>query len=74
MFACARCFCCRLLDANFTLSPLNLVVALALHLPKFIPGLAPRVIKVAPACAIMISSYEYGKLFFKSYNEKHRDR
>ncbi|XP_050311571.1 probable mitochondrial glutathione transporter SLC25A40 [Anthonomus grandis grandis] len=27
-------------------------------------GLAPRLIKVAPACAIMISSFEYGKVFF----------
>ncbi|CAK9303962.1 unnamed protein product [Gordionus sp. m RMFG-2023] len=34
-------------------------------------GVVPRVIKVAPACAIMISTYEYGKLFFKSYNQKH---
>lgn len=31
-------------------------------------GIVPRVIKVAPACAIMISSYEYGKRFFHSYN------
>lgn len=27
-------------------------------------GTAPRLIKVAPACAIMISSFEYGKIFF----------
>ncbi|XP_030745831.1 solute carrier family 25 member 40-like isoform X2 [Sitophilus oryzae] len=27
-------------------------------------GLVPRLIKVAPACAIMISSFEYGKVFF----------
>ncbi|CAG9824991.1 unnamed protein product [Phaedon cochleariae] len=27
-------------------------------------GVTPRVIKVAPACAIMISSFEYGKVFF----------
>ncbi|KAJ8919155.1 hypothetical protein NQ315_012141 [Exocentrus adspersus] len=27
-------------------------------------GTVPRLIKVAPACAIMISSFEYGKVFF----------
>lgn len=27
-------------------------------------GIFPRLIKVAPACAIMISSFEYGKIFF----------
>ncbi|TRY71057.1 hypothetical protein TCAL_02401 [Tigriopus californicus] len=32
-------------------------------------GLAPRVLKVAPACAIMISSYEYCKRFFAHHNE-----
>jgi solute carrier family 25, member 39/40 len=34
----------------------------------FYAGLAPRLFKVAPACAIMISSYEYGKQFFHDYN------
>jgi len=31
-------------------------------------GITPRLFKVAPACAIMISSFEYGKHFFHSYN------
>jgi len=33
-------------------------------------GLVPRVMKVTPACAIMISVYEYGKSFFKARNAK----
>ena len=32
-------------------------------------GLGPRVLKVAPACAIMISSYEISKKLFKNGNE-----
>ncbi|XP_071444279.1 mitochondrial glutathione transporter SLC25A40-like [Hetaerina americana] len=32
-------------------------------------GVVPRICKVAPACAIMISSYEYGKSFFQKYNK-----
>ncbi|NXH99252.1 S2540 protein, partial [Pachycephala philippinensis] len=32
-------------------------------------GIFPRLIKVAPACAIMISTYEYGKSFFSHLNE-----
>jgi solute carrier family 25 protein 39/40 len=31
-------------------------------------GIWPRVLKVAPSCAIMISSYEIGKKFFKKEN------
>ncbi|KAJ9577486.1 hypothetical protein L9F63_005987, partial [Diploptera punctata] len=31
-------------------------------------GLTPRLVKVAPACAIMISTFEYGKYFFHRYN------
>ena len=28
-------------------------------------GVVPRVAKVAPSCAIMISTYEFGKSFFR---------
>uniref|UniRef100_A0AAV2MCP1 Mitochondrial glutathione transporter SLC25A40 n=2 Tax=Knipowitschia caucasica TaxID=637954 RepID=A0AAV2MCP1_KNICA len=31
-------------------------------------GFLPRLIKVAPACAIMISTYEFGKAFFRKQN------
>ncbi|XP_041123061.1 solute carrier family 25 member 39-like, partial [Polyodon spathula] len=34
-------------------------------------GSLPRVIKVAPACAVMISSYEFGKTFFQKLNHEH---
>jgi solute carrier family 25 protein 39/40 len=37
----------------------------------FYSGLVPRILKVAPACAIMISSYEYCKRFFHQYNLRH---
>ncbi|XP_073438015.1 mitochondrial glutathione transporter SLC25A40 isoform X1 [Dendrobates tinctorius] len=33
-------------------------------------GLSPRLIKVAPACAIMISTYEFGKSFFRKLNSE----
>ncbi|NXT24258.1 S2540 protein, partial [Syrrhaptes paradoxus] len=35
----------------------------------FAAGIVPRLFKVAPACAIMISTYEYGKSFFSNLNE-----
>ncbi|EEB11269.1 mitochondrial carrier protein, putative [Pediculus humanus corporis] len=33
-------------------------------------GLTPRLVKVAPACAIMVSTFEYGKSFFERRNKK----
>ncbi|XP_030640640.1 mitochondrial glutathione transporter SLC25A40 [Chanos chanos] len=33
-------------------------------------GFLPRLIKVAPACAIMISTYEIGKTFFRKHNQE----
>ncbi|XP_063306837.1 probable mitochondrial glutathione transporter SLC25A40 [Pelobates fuscus] len=33
-------------------------------------GLIPRLIKVAPACAVMISTYEFGKTFFRKLNKE----
>ncbi|KAM7420784.1 hypothetical protein PAMA_015146 [Pampus argenteus] len=33
-------------------------------------GFFPRLIKVAPACAIMISTYEFGKAFFRKHNRE----
>ncbi|XP_060937023.1 probable mitochondrial glutathione transporter SLC25A40 [Limanda limanda] len=33
-------------------------------------GFLPRLIKVAPACAIMISTYEVGKVFFHKRNQE----
>ncbi|KAL4630891.1 solute carrier family 25 member 39-like isoform X2 [Arapaima gigas] len=33
-------------------------------------GLLPRLIKVAPACAVMISTYEFGKTFFENLNRE----
>ncbi|KAK2522272.1 Slc25a39, partial [Columba livia] len=37
-------------------------------------GFLPRVIKVAPACAIMISTYEFGKTFFQKLNQERQLR
>lgn len=38
-------------------------------------GLMPRIFKVAPACAIMIASFEYGKQFYQKYNvQKYKEK
>lgn len=34
----------------------------------FFAGLVPRLLKVVTACAVMISTYEFGKRFFFDYN------
>lgn len=33
-------------------------------------GIVPRVCKVAPACAVMVATFEYGKNFFQQYNKR----
>ena len=38
-------------------------------------GLLPRIFKVAPACAIMIATFEYGKQFLQKYNrQKYKEK
>jgi solute carrier family 25 protein 39/40 len=39
-------------------------------LPGLFRGCVPRTLRVAPACAIMISSYEVGKRVFRGANER----
>jgi solute carrier family 25 protein 39/40 len=53
--------------------PMTLDIMLKLYrtqgLGGLFVGLVPRVAKVAPSCAIMISTYEYGKKYFAEQNE-----
>lgn len=37
-------------------------------IPGFYAGLTPRLLKVVMACAVMISTYEFGKQFFYTHN------
>lgn len=37
-------------------------------LPGLFTGLLPRLAKVVPACAIMVSTFEYGKATFQRRN------
>jgi len=53
-------------------TPTNMFIAREIYesngLKGFWTGLTPRIIKVAPACAIMISSYEFFKQYFTKRN------
>ncbi|KAI1289322.1 Solute carrier family 25 member 40 [Halotydeus destructor] len=39
-------------------------------IPGLFAGIVPRIVKIAPACAIMVSTYEFGKAFFTQYNQE----
>jgi len=59
-------------NGEFVKTPSNMFVAREIFesngVRGFWTGLTPRIIKVAPACAIMISSYEFFKQFFTKRN------
>lgn len=46
----------------------RLLYALVVLFRLFVTGLTPRIAKVAPACAVMISSFEAIKEFFHIRN------
>ncbi|CAL8290773.1 unnamed protein product [Merluccius merluccius] len=54
-----------------TLSVMSKIVA-EKGISGLFAGFLPRLIKVAPACAIMISTYEFGKAFFHKQNQETR--
>ncbi|XP_065053069.1 probable mitochondrial glutathione transporter SLC25A40 [Rhopilema esculentum] len=37
-------------------------------------GIVPRLAKITPACAVMISTYEYGKKYFRKKNGQRQER
>ena len=43
-------------------------------LPGLYSGLTPRIIKIAPACAIMISSYEAAKIAISKFNKQREEQ
>lgn len=55
--------------SSFTFSVMRRIVAQDGFRGLF-AGFLPRLIKVAPACAIMISTYESGKAFFQKHNQE----
>lgn len=57
--------------SSSTLSVMSRIVA-ENGISGLFAGFLPRLIKVAPACAIMISSYEFGKAFFHKRNQETR--
>ena len=52
------------LDTRRGTPRLVLDIARAEGIGALLAGVVPRVVKVAPSCAIMISTYEMGKSFF----------
>ncbi|XP_028985661.1 probable mitochondrial glutathione transporter SLC25A40 [Betta splendens] len=55
--------------SSSTLSVMKRIVA-QVGFGGLFTGFLPRLIKVAPACAIMISTYEFGKAFFYKRNQE----
>ncbi|XP_041649426.1 solute carrier family 25 member 40 [Cheilinus undulatus] len=55
--------------STYTFSVMSRIVAQD-GITGLFAGLLPRLIKVAPACAIMISTYEFGKAFFHKHNQE----
>lgn len=56
----------QMVDTSLTLRSICGTIVRGHGFGGFFAGLIPRVVKVAPSCAIMISTYEVGKAFFQS--------